>query len=134
MEPAIRAGDLVVDAPTTSTTTYLVGDILTFHPTPAYTTTHRVAAIDSGGITTKGDANSTADLGQIPPSSIVGRVVAVVPYGGYAVTFLRQPTGIVALLLLIVASALAWEIVRRDPSIANGDALALTPSQTEAPQ
>ena len=65
MSPALGRGDLVVDAPVTTTTTYQVGDIITFHPTPGYTTTHRIVAVDAAGISTRGDANATADLGQI---------------------------------------------------------------------
>ena len=112
MSPAMGQGDLVIDLPTTATTTYRVGDIITFHPTPGYTTTHRIVAVDAGGISTKGDANPSPDLGQIQPSSIVGRVVAVVPFGGYVATIFRQPAGIVALLLVIVAVYLAWGLVR----------------------
>lgn len=111
MSPAIHSGDLVIDAPTTVATTYQVGDVITFHPTPGFTTTHRVVAVDTAGITTKGDANSTADLGQIPTASISGRVIAVVPFGGYLATFFRQPAGIAALLLAIVALFIGWELV-----------------------
>jgi signal peptidase len=112
MSPAIAEGSLVVDAPTTGTTTYQVGEIITFHPTPGYTTTHRIVAIGPDGITTKGDANRSNDVAAISPTSVVGRVIIVVPYGGYVATFFRQPTGVLALLLLIVALYVAWELVR----------------------
>jgi signal peptidase I len=112
MSPAIAEGSLVVDAPTTGTTTYQVGEIITFHPTPGYTVTHRVVAIDASGITTKGDANTTDDIGQIPPASVVGQVIVVVPYGGYVAAFFRQPAGIFALILLVVALYVAWELLR----------------------
>jgi signal peptidase I len=121
MSPAMHQGDLVVDAPTTATATYWVGEIITFHPTPGYITTHRIVAIDAAGISTKGDANSTADLGKIPPKNVVGRVIAVVPYGGYVATFFRQPAGIFALVLVIVALYIGWELVRvRKPDAPSG--------------
>jgi signal peptidase len=112
MSPAVHDGDLVVDAPTTATTTYRVGDIITFHPTPGYTTTHRIVAISADGITTKGDANPSDDLGFIQPSMIVGRVAFSVPYGGSVATFFRNPAGIAALVLIIVALYIAWDLVR----------------------
>jgi signal peptidase I len=121
MSPALRQGDLVVDAPTTATTSYRVGDIITFHPTPGYTVTHRIVAVGAAGISTKGDANSTDDLGQIPSTSVVGRVVAVVPFGGYVASFFQQPAGIAALLLVMVALYIAWELARgRKPAAASG--------------
>lgn len=108
MAPAIHQGDLVIDLPKTATTTYSIGDIITFHPTPGYTTTHRIVALDIAGISTRGDANTTPDIGVIPPSSVVGRMLAIVPFGGYAAAFFRQPAGIAALLLVITAVYLAW--------------------------
>jgi len=110
MAPAIHQGDLVIDGPTTVTTTYSVGDVITFHPTAGYTTTHRIVAVAIAGISTKGDANTTADVGQVAPSNIVGRVLAVVPFAGYMAAFFRQPAGIVALLLVITAVYVAWHL------------------------
>jgi len=101
MSPAMNAGDLVIDLPTTPTSKYQVGEIVTFHPTPGYITTHRIVAVEADGVSTQGDANSTPDLGQVPPENIVGRVVAVVPFVGRLALFLRQPGGLVALLLVM---------------------------------
>jgi signal peptidase len=116
MSPAFGVGDLVIDTPTTATSSFRVGDVITFRPTPGYTTTHRVVAVDAAGIRTKGDANASPDVGQITPGSIVGRMVAVVPFGGYVAAFFRQPAGIAALLLVIVALYLSWGLVRgRNP-------------------
>ena len=111
MAPVFGTGDLVIDTPSAADTTYRVGDIVTFHPTPGYTTTHRIVAIDPTGISTKGDANATADIGQIPRSSIVGRVVAVVPFVGALAAFFRQPAGIAALIFGIIFLYLAWGLV-----------------------
>jgi signal peptidase I len=112
MSPALGQGDLVIDSPTTPATEFRVGEVITFHPTPGYTTTHRIVAIDAVGITTKGDANASADLGQIPTTSVVGRVIGVVPFGGAVAAFFRQPAGIAALLVGIVALYLAWGLVQ----------------------
>lgn len=130
MAPAFGQGDLVIDVPTTTSTTFQVGDVITFHPTPGYTTTHRIVALDDAGITTKGDANRSSDLGQIPPSSVVGRVVAVVPFGGSVAAFFRQPAGIAALLVGIIALYIAWGLVtgrKPDPS---SDSVILPPHES----
>jgi signal peptidase len=110
MSPAFNTGALVVDLPVTRETVFQVGDVITFHPTPGYTATHRIEAIGADGITTKGDANPSSDVGFIQPSMIAGRVAFSVPFGGSVAAFLRQPAGIAALLLLIGAVYLAWHL------------------------
>ena len=110
MSPTIQTGALVVDVPMTAATTLHVGDVITFHPTPAVTTTHRIAVIDKNGITTKGDANPSDDVGHIQPSMVVGKVAFSVPFAGYAVAFFQQPLRALALLLLIVALLGVWQL------------------------
>src|SRR5574340_1425234 len=78
MTPTLRPGDLVVDEPAAPDAPLRVGDIITFHPQPETTETHRVHAIVAAGIVTKGDANRTPDVGQIQPSMISGRVALTV--------------------------------------------------------
>jgi signal peptidase len=116
MSPTFNTGDLVVDLPVTPATTYQVGDVVTFHPTPGYTATHRIVAIGEDGITTQGDANPTSDIGYIQPSMIAGRVAFSVPYGGNAVAFLRNPVGVGMLLVLLIGLAVVWELTEGDPS------------------
>ena len=92
---------------------YQVGDVVTFHPTPGYTATHRIVAIGKDGITTKGDANPSSDVGVIQPSMIAGRVAFSIPYGGYVAIFLRNPVGVARCSSpLIGLLAVAWEPTR----------------------
>jgi signal peptidase I len=122
MAPAFGRGDLVIAAPTTAATPYQVGEIVTFHPTPGYTTTHRIVAIDALGLSTKGDANPTVDIGRISTSSVVGRVVAIVPYGGSVAAFFRQPAGIGALIMGILGLYLAGGLLGgKRPGTADDD-------------
>lgn len=116
MSPAFDTGALVVDMPVTPATVYQVGDVVTFHPTPGYTATHRIVAIGKDGITTKGDANPSSDVGYIQPSMIAGRVAFSVPYGGNAVVFLRNPVGVAALLLMIIGLVVVWELTASHPA------------------
>ncbi len=126
MSPAFHTGDLVIDMPTTAASTYQAGDVITFHPTPGYTATHRIVAVDATGITTKGDANLSPDLGQVTPAMVVGRVAFVVPFGGYLAAFFRQPAGIAASLLLLILVYVLWELVisRKTPTPACPDSAA----------
>ncbi|MBF6606602.1 MAG: signal peptidase I [Chloroflexi bacterium] len=139
MAPAVHAGDLVIDLPTTPTSTYRIGDIITFHPTPGTTTTHRIAALEAAGIVTRGDANPSSDVGYLQATSIVGRVAAVVPFGGYVAVFFRQPAGVAALLLFLVAAAFLWHFIggstpRADESVdAAREASAPASSEEPAP-
>lgn len=110
MTPAFDRGALVLDLPVTSSTVLAVGDVITFHPTPGYTTTHRIAAIDQNGITTKGDANSSTDVGYIQSGMVVGRFAYAVPYAGAAFEFLRQPAGVIAVLLVLIALAIVSQL------------------------
>jgi signal peptidase I len=111
MAPAFGQGDLVIDTPTSPATVFRVGDVITFHPTAGYTTTHRIIAVDATGISTQGDANQTADIGQIQAGDVIGIVVGVVPFGGYVAMFFRQPAGIAALIGVMVVLYLAWELL-----------------------
>jgi signal peptidase len=111
MVPTLRSGDLVIDAPPSSDDAYQPGDIITFHPTPGFTTTHRVFALDAQGITTKGDANATPDVSPIQAGQVVGIVKFSLPYVGYLAICLQQPRGWVALALVLVILFLAWELV-----------------------
>lgn len=110
MSPTIATGSLVVDLPTTPATVFHVGDVVTFHPTPAYTITHRIAAIGPDGIVTKGDANPSRDVGYLQPDMIVGRVAFFIPFAGYVAVFFQHPMGVIALLLLLLALAVVWEL------------------------
>ena len=116
MSPTFNAGALVVDQPVGPTTVFAVGDVITFHPTPGYTATHRIVTISTEGITTKGDANPSGDIGYIQPSMVAGRVAFSVPFAGYAVVFLRNPFGVAALLVLLIGLAVVWELTEAKPA------------------
>lgn len=62
------------------------GQLISFHPPGSgRVDTHRVVHVDdTGGISTKGDLNGTADPWTLHSADLVGTVIAVVPAGGYA--------------------------------------------------
>ncbi len=105
MAPTFPTGALLVDAPAASAPA--VGDVVTFR-TQDGLVTHRVHGLSPAGLSTKGDANRTPDAWTVPADKVVGHVVVGVPRAGYLLVFLRQPTGVPSLMLLLVSSLLAW--------------------------
>ena len=108
MTPNIPSGDLVIDRPASSVRT---GEVITFAKAPGQYTTHRVAAITSHGIETRGDANPSNDFGYVTRPEIAGRVVAAIPYAGFVAAFLTHPTGVAGLILFMVSIWLAWDLL-----------------------
>ena len=98
MEPAMSVGDLIIvseDKP------YAVDDVVVFQSGGSLVV-HRVCDIQGDSITTKGDANNTADS-PVDKSAVKGTVVAVLPRVGGLVNFIKTPLG----TILVVAAAVA---------------------------
>ena len=117
MTPNIPSGDLVIDRPASSVRP---GDVITFAKVPGQYTTHRAAAITANGIKTRGDANPSDDFGYVTKSQIKGRVVAVIPYGGFIAEFFSHPNGVAGLVLLMCSVCLAWSVFMNEPVPATG--------------
>jgi len=106
MAPAIKTGSVVVVKPAKN---YKIGDVITFGEmgkgkTPV---SHRIYDIkDKNGqksYVTKGDTNNSPDANEISEDKIIGKVILIVPYAGYAVATAKKPLGF---LLIIVVPAL----------------------------
>ena len=112
MTPELPPGDLVIDAPATGP--YTKGDVITFAvkaaPGMDPVVTHRVVDVADDEITTKGDANATADSGTRTTADVVGEVIHQIPNAGYVLVFLQQPGGVLGLLTSIVALMLSWSL------------------------
>jgi signal peptidase len=121
MQPTFSAGDVVVTqgVPISSVR---VGDVITFvPPTEARPLIHRIASLNNGVITTRGDANSVEDPWHLTLSGpSVGRLVAVLPFLGW-LTQLQRPAFVLAGLLMVLAFALELrkEVARRSSKSRN---------------
>jgi signal peptidase len=90
---------------------YHVGQVVTFTE-DGLTVTHRLISINAAGlITTKGDANATADPWHVPKSQIIGGVVATMPEVGYWLVYLKSPLGAASVLLAMLAIWQLWALV-----------------------
>ena len=84
---------------------YHVGQVIAFRERGEIVT-HRLVSIRSGEITTKGDANATADPGQITGKNVIGGVVAAPHLLGFFLVYLRVPTGLASILCAVL---LIWQ-------------------------
>ena len=98
MSPGIPVGSIVY-VKTTDPAELQVGDVVTYKLSDSTYVTHRIAAIDTaaGTVTTKGDANDSADASPVSYGNILGRMVFHVPYLGYVSIYAKTPIGIAAL-------------------------------------
>jgi signal peptidase len=108
MEPTYLPGDLVVDRPAPHVRP---GEVITFRHSDLTTdvVTHRVTAVTPAGlIHTKGDANRSADVWEIRPDQVQGRVTLHVRGLGYLAVYLKQPAGLGSLITALLAIVLLW--------------------------
>ncbi|HEY2480310.1 MAG TPA: signal peptidase I [Solirubrobacterales bacterium] len=89
---------------------YHVGEVVSFLE-HGDVVSHRLMAISPDGrITTKGDANRTADPWHVPTSNIIGGVVAAPKHLGYLLTYLRYPAGAASILLGLLCLWQVWAL------------------------
>jgi signal peptidase len=107
MMPTFNPGGVVIDRPAGR---LHVGEPITFLHSGLSSdlVTHRVKTIHSGYLTTKGDANRTADPWQIRPDQVRGAVSSYVPDLGYVLIFFKQPSGVAAVMTGALAIILLW--------------------------
>ena len=105
MEPTIPVGSIVLVAPSSI---YQVGDIIAFKRGQK-TITHRIKTIANGMYQTKGDANDAADPQKISKFQIIGRDIAIIPYVGKVMEFIKTVPGFFLLIVLPVTIFIAFE-------------------------
>lgn len=105
MEPEFSKGDLIF---VKETLNYDKNDIVVFQDGNTLVV-HRIIEMDEETVTTKGDANNTAD-DPITKDLIKGEVIGCVPFIGEIVNWIKTPLG----TLVVAAGAIALvEIPRR---------------------
>ena len=105
MEPAIHTGSIIVIKPEAP---YKIDDVITFGKDTKkdVPTTHRIAEmrVEEGKYIyrTKGDANKTEDMSEVPENTVIGKVLFSIPFFGFILDFAKKPMGF--LLLVVVPS------------------------------
>lgn len=100
MEPSISPGDFILTK-SGPFEEIEVGDIITFVGDQDIVT-HRVEAITSEGLTTKGDANDNPDASSVPEERYIGSHQFTMAYFGLVIIFLQKP-----LVFILIAVTLA---------------------------
>ncbi len=110
MEPAIYPGDVVLIR-RQAEEAYQVGDIATYLD-GATVYTHRIAAIDNGFYTMKGDANNTTDE-VITADRFMGKVVLIIPKLGYLILFIKRPVGMAVMAIAVLLVAYSGALIQK---------------------
>jgi len=115
MEPSIKTGSVVFIKPDSL---YKQGDVITFGQSSKTQApiTHRIIETKVVNGTqvfmTKGDANNTADIAQIPKSDIQGKVFLTIPFLGYAVNFAKTRNGFILIILIPAVYIIIEQIIK----------------------
>lgn len=111
METQIYTGDLVF-VKDIDPSTIKEQDIIAFRNAENTVTTHRVVKlVNQNGktyFTTKGDANNAEDASLVAPEAVEGIYVKRIPKIGNLMLFLQQPSGLIIVLLVILAGGMLW--------------------------
>lgn len=93
MNPTIDRGSLTIAK---SFPEYKIGDAIAYYTQidgKEEVITHRIMSIGGNVYTTKGDANAVADRELVKERLIIGKVVFIIPYLGYVITFAKSSFG-----------------------------------------
>lgn len=111
MEPEISVGSIAYISGRIQAEEIREQDVIAYKMGESTYILHRVIQVDKEGKTfrTKGDANSSEDLGEVEFSRYEGKEIFAIPYAGYFVKFFRSKQGILCMLailaLLVIADA-----------------------------
>ena len=105
MEPGIPVGSVIV-IKESEPEKLKQGDVITYAlagQMEGKNVTHRITQIDTSNrlVTTKGDANNSEDIQQVPFERIIGKKVFHVPLLGYISMYIKTPLGIAVICGII---------------------------------
>lgn len=86
---------------------YRVGEPVSFTENGDIVTHRLISIAEDGSIVTKGDANATPDPWKLTTKDILGGVVSDIPHLGYWLQFLKNPIG---LLTILMAAIVCWQL------------------------
>lgn len=110
MEPEIKTASMCFVNTQAAYEDIQEGDVIAFEISTGNLVTHRVISVTDAGLETKGDANEVSDGISTTKANFRGKTLFSIPYIGYVVKYLQQPTGI-AIVLIIVAGIAALGVV-----------------------
>lgn len=112
MNPLINTGSIVtirkLDA-------YQAGDVISYYVQNGgkeEIVTHRIIRGGGNVYVTKGDANQAIDREVVLPRLVIGKVILIIPYLGYFVSFAKGPVGIWFIIIFPAVLIVAVELYK----------------------
>lgn len=119
MSPIFNAYDMIVDK-TVPPENLKKGDVITFREDAKTLVTHRIVDIQNiNGKTaykTRGDANNVDDERLVYASQVEGTYLFRIPYGGFVVSKLKGPIGLVIVWILLMYVILSEFVFKKKHS------------------
>ena len=112
MNPTIDRGSITI---VKSVPTYQVGEAIAYYSQIDGQTeiiTHRIMDIGGNVYTTKGDANAVVDRELVKPRLVIGKVVLIIPYLGYIITFAKSLVGTWLCVIIPALFIVGSELIR----------------------
>jgi len=112
MNPEINRGSITI---VKSFVNYQVGEAIAYYAQidgREEIITHRIMGIGGNVYTTKGDANEVVDRELVKPRLVIGKVIVIIPYLGYLITFVKSLLGNWLLIIFPAALIIASELIR----------------------
>ena len=109
MNPSINTGSITI-VQKMNQYDYNIGDIISYYRqvnNKEEIITHRIIRIGGNVYITKGDANLGIDAPIVVPRLIIGKVILIIPYLGYLITFAKSAFGL-WLIVYIPASSIIF--------------------------
>lgn len=94
MSPAINTGSIII---VRKRTQYSIGDIISYYSlinNKEEIITHRINSLGGNVYITKGDANQAIDREIVLPRLVIGKVIFIIPYLGYIISFAKSGIGL----------------------------------------
>lgn len=118
MTPALPSRSLIV----IKVHDFRVGEPIAFHQ-HNQVITHRLIGVNADGtLSTKGDANASADSWNLNKADVIGGVRGSVPELGFWFAYFQNPWGIGSLVFSLLSVWLLWPLVRKSSSDTDDDA------------
>lgn len=112
MEPEIPAGAVAMVDTNVAASDLEVGDVAVYEAAEGRQVMHRVAAIEGGAFTFKGDANAQPDAQAVDASQVVGRYAWHVPAVGWAYASF-DANRVAWILTAVLANVAIWALSER---------------------
>jgi len=112
MYPSINEGSITI---VKKMDNYHVGEIISYYSKTngkEEIITHRIMRIGGNVYLTKGDANLGYDAPIVLPRLIIGKVILIIPYLGYIISFAKSTSGLWVSIIIPAALIIYIEIVK----------------------